>query len=515
MAQRFPVELVIKAVDEATAPVRAIAAKINASMGAFKGLGGKFGAVGGALKNVGGAAFDLGTKLFAMSGAGAFAFYSIVHGAMEAGDKLGELSERTGLTVDAFAAMRFAAEQADVDQESFNGAIDQFNKRLGELKAGSGPILEFLNKVSPTLLNQVKAAKSTEQALSLMSDAFARIDDPAKSAALSAAMFGKSGLQMGRFMHQGSVAIQEQMRRYMELVGSQEASVRAAGELDNATRETGQALYGLRQATVGALMPALTSLAKTLTGFLAKNRDAFAAWATKAGAAIQAWLDSGGFERLVTKLGDIATAIGKVIDFLGPMGTAFAGLTVMALPLMASLAALVPVLWELGAALLPLGASLLPFIVAAAPFIAAAAGIAAAGMAIYENWGKLTFIFNDWWVQLKNIKVELKDLVNFLPMLNPMLGLAPINQAKAVMGGIETEAAYQRALAIPSYGQPGWAPKMNTEAARPGAALQSVQPTESRVSVDFSNLPKGARVSTDSNSSQPLDVTMGYSMAAP
>lgn len=44
------------------------------------------------------------------------------------------------------------------------------------------------------------------------------------------------------------------------------------------------------------------------------------------------------------------------------------------------------------------------------------------------------------------------------------------------------------------------------------ALLQSK--SEARVSVDFSNLPAGARVSTDPTSSAPLDVNAGYSMVS-
>jgi hypothetical protein len=114
---------------------------------------------------------------------------------------------------------------------------------------------------------------------------------------------------MGRFLHQGSAAIQEQQRRYMELTGSQEDFARGAGLLDNQMRETELAFTGLRNVAAGALFPALTQLAGAVTAFLVKNRDGLKRWATGAAAALQKWIDGGGIDRLVASL----TAIGGAV----------------------------------------------------------------------------------------------------------------------------------------------------------------------------------------------------------
>lgn len=518
--REFPLALVVRAVDKATGPLRAMTARIErvtapirnlskdwAKFSEAAGLGkiaGGFKGVGSAFGNVGREAFGLSARLLGLGAAGAFAMFSIVKGAVDAGDNLATMAGRVGTTVNWFASMSHAAAQADVDQESFNGAMDQFNKRLGEAKAGGGPLLAFLNKVSPALAKQVRSTKSTTEAFNLMTDAFAKITDSEKLAALSAATFGKSGLQMGQLLHQGSAAIQEQQYAYMQLAGSQEAFAKNAGELDNAMRETRTAFLGLRSAALGSLFPAFTKLAKGLSDFLVKNRDGIAKWATETGAAIQKWVEGGGLERLGESLKSFAQTGARVLDMIGGLkGAAIAVGAVMAGPLLASVASLVPAIWSLGAALAPVALALWPVAVAAAPFIAAAAGIALAGKAIYDNWAEIGVLFDDLWA---NMRVGfLTNWAIVEPILTKIAELArvgPTRFALQSLGFGSPAGASGAAAATP--------PLLGAAAARPGSVS-----TRAQISVDFNNAPPGTRVTADKNSSQPVDLSTGYSMVTP
>lgn len=511
--------LVVRAVDKATAPLRALTVRLHQltapiakwnerlaglgkALAPLKPIGEAAGKFGGALKNVGSEVFNLGAKIGALALGAGVAFFSIIKGAVDAGDKLGEMADRVGLGVDAYASLQFAAAQADVDQEQFNTAMDRFNKNLGEVKSGGGAFLTFLNKVSPALAKEIKGAKSTEEALSLMTDAFKRIDDPAKSAILSSEAFGKSGLQMGRFLHQGSAAIQEQQRRYLELSGSQEGFARGAGILDNQMRETEVALVGVRNAVAGALFPAVTQLSAALTAFLAKNREGLAAWAKKTGAAISAWVEGGGIDRLVAGFRQVADTVGRVLNFLGPTGTAFAALGVLALPLVGSLGSLAVAAVSLGVALAPFAALLVPVLA-----VAAAIGAAAAlGATIAANWEPLKFIFEDWGNSLRNAVLDAWAAVR--PILAKIAAIPGIGipfriglASGDAMAAAGNDALNARAASLAA----------GAAAARPPAN----QSTSAAVSVSFDNLPRGAVVSTEPNSSQPLDLSLGYSSVLP
>lgn len=536
----YPVSLTIKAVDKATAPIRAISIRLHQLTAPIKAMSERFGklgsalsglssvsgltgvakgfvGLGGAVKNVGSEAFALGARMFALTGVAGFALWSIVKGAVDAGDKLGEMADRVGLSVDAYASLQHAAAQADVEQEAFNSAMDKFNKNLGEMTVGKGgEFLAFLNKVSPTLAKQVKAAKGTEAALSLMTDAFARIDDPAKSAALASAAFGKSGLQMGRFLHQGSAAIQEQQRRYMELSGSQEDVARGAGILDNQMRETELAFMGLRNAAAGALFPAFTQLGAALTAFAVKNRDGIRQWAERTGAAIQKWIDGGGLERLAASVTLFAERAAWLFDKIGGLTGAFVAIAaVMSGPLLAAIGSAIPAIYSLGVALLttPVGW-----------FVLAVAAIATSAFLIYAHWGEISAFFA-------------QTLADFEALGNGFLefqaGILSLDFDRAFAGWTTAVAGFKAALLdvikisqyLPGIGllnvglvQSGMADKLlgpSVGATAAAAPVSSVQQTEARVSVDFANLPRGARVTTEPNSTQSVDLTMGYSLVAP
>lgn len=521
MAKEYPLSLIIRAVDRATAPLRAInqrlqkitapVRKLNNSFRALADEAGLprlvkgFSGVGKAVVGVGREALELGAKLGALAAGATFAFYRIVRGAVDAGDKLAEMAQRVGLSVDAYAQLQFAAQQADVEAEAFGSAMDQLNKRLGEAKAGSGALLAFLEKVSPSLARQVKGAKTTEEALALLTGAFEKVKDPARRAALAAAAFGKSGLQMGQFLGQGTAAIEEQRRRFLELSGSQEEFARGAGDLDNAIRETEMSFLGLRTAAAGALFPALTELARALTGLLAGNRGRIAQWAREVGAALSSWLAGGGLERLVTTMRRWADTIATVVDKLGGLkGVA----TILGVYLgggfLASVATAVGSLWQLGSAVLPMVlravALLIPVIgkltlglfalnLANPLFWIAAVGaaLAAAAYVIWKNWEPIKKFFEDLWGTIKEI------------LASPL-------------GALKTAGEFWGKKLFGDGGSPALGAQLGAGAALPGAG--GVQTQAAHVTVDFTNMPKGTRVTPDPRSTAPLDLGLGYSMAA-
>lgn len=518
--KQFPLSLVIRAVDKATGPLRAMTARINAATGPLAGLGKDFGKlgealnvqgfmkVGSAMRNVGGEVFGLAARFAGLGLAAGLAVFTIGKGALEAGDRLAEMADRVGLSVDAYASLQHAAAQADVDQESFNGAMDKLNKNLGDMTVGKGgKFLAFLNQISPTFAKQVKGAKGTEEAFSLITEAISKIPDPARRATLAAAAFGKSNTQFGAFLSQGNKSIAEQRKRFMELAGSQEASARAAGELDNASRETGVALLGLRQAAAGGLFPALTRLAKIATKFLAGNRESIAKWANDAGNAIDAWVNSGGLNRLVQSFREIAAAAMKVVEFLGPVGTVAAAAAVFMGPLIMSIGSLGMALIGVIPQVYALGAAFLSTLPVTFPFIIAAVGIAALGKTIYDNWEPLVFIFEDWGNSLRWAVVDTWAKVR--PILEKLAAFGIFPGALAAgdfVSGQVMNAIDARRPAVSA------AQAMGGRSVGNPAAMAA---QNARVSIDIKGLPAGSRVVADPNSTADLDLSSGYMSVQP
>jgi hypothetical protein len=480
--EEFPVTLTIRAVDRATATIRAVGvgvAKMSTPLGrASRNVVD----MGKAFRGVGKEAFALGTKVAAIAGVAGFGLYSLVRSATDAGDKLGEMSQRVGLGVDAYASLQFAAEQADVSQEQFTNSMDQLNVRLGMLKTGTGPLLAFLQKASPALLKQVKGAKSNEEAFGLLAKAMERVQDPGKRAALAGAAFGKANLQMGQFLGQGSAAIEEQRKRFLELSGSQEEFARRAGILDNTLRETEMAFGGVKNAVAAELFPAFNRMASMVTDFIVQNREGIIQWARDANAAFQAWANDGGFQRLTDGIRSMADTGKRLVDMLGGLkGVAIVVGAVLAGPLVGSIATLIGTFGPLLGLVFKLGVALMA--TPLGPFILAAAGLAAVAALIYENWEPVKTFF-----------LSLGDIVK-----HP---LEALKTAKEFFFGKSQGAATFA-------GGNDVRPTVNTEQAAPNRGGVGT----GQLDVNFNNVPRGTRMAVSPDSTLQINTSMGYGLA--
>jgi hypothetical protein len=541
----FPLSLTIRAIDKATEPLRAInkriaeitspARKLNNALrgmaieaGLPKVASGIIG-VGRAARGVASEVLSLSAKIGGLGALAGYTSYRIISGAVESGDKLGEMAQRVGLGVDAYAQLQFAAAQADVDQEQFNASMDRFSKGLGEAKAGTGSLLAFLERVSPVLARQVKGSKGTEEALMLVGSAFERIQDPAKRAALAGALFGKSGLQMGQFLGAGNKAIGEQRKKFLELAGTQGEFERSAGDVDNAMREISVAAEGARNAIFVELSPAILELSAFVRKFVVENRDGISRWAREVADAIRKWIQSGGLERLTVGIRSISESAKNLIDRMGGLknaamvvagilssglllsvanlgfailkaGWAIGGVLLKAFMLIEPWLAAIP--WaSLGIAIGNVGLAIEGSAVVMAPFVAAmAAGTAgaiafgAAGLAIYRNWSNVKELFTDFFGR----------------------GGLPATILEGFKGKFTTGDLFKNAWQF--YGGEIDRARKPIGAASAAPIMSSspaVNRSEAHVSIDMSGVPRGAKIMTEASPNMSIDLSRGYSAVTP
>jgi hypothetical protein len=551
-----------------SAPFRRIGDRLSAlsaATGLPKIIAG-FGRVGDAAGALGTKVLGIGALFGGMAVAGGVALYGILRGAQEAGGRLKNLSTITGLSVNAFAELEFAAKRSGVENEAFAAGMQSFNKGLSQAKRGVGPLAELLKKVGPVYLHQLKAVKSNEEGFELLAKAMGQIKDPGKRAELAAAAFGKAGAGMVNVLKDGPAGVEALRAEFRKLAGDQSGFADGANELGDALDNMELAAGGLRNVLAGALFPAVTKVATAVTEFLVKNRDGLQKWAEKTGAAIEKWVDGGGVERLVNGLQSVARDVSRVVDKLGglegiaklaaaAMGVYLAGSTahlVLALgglgkelallvvrlgapllgalgraglailsfnfgPLLAGLASGARAVWAFNAALLanPIG-----LVVVAIGLLAAAAYL------IYKNWTPISGFFKDLWQTISFHTVEAWNTISGVvaDVWNGIVDrvMAAWEKIKPVIEAIKTGFRF---LASPteliSFGVNQVQQRFFNEspAASFGAAGAVPGPlagqgTETRVVVDFNGLPRGARVTQDRGNTAPLDLNLGYAMGS-
>ncbi|MGH8703136.1 MAG: hypothetical protein ACREVR_18440, partial [Burkholderiales bacterium] len=182
---------------------------------------------------------------------------------IDLGEQLGKLSEQTGLSIERLNALRFAADQTDID---FNALAKAFAK----LSVASIEGADRTGKAGKILAGLGITTRDPEQRLLALADRFSRVTDESDRTALAVALFGqRMGPELVPLLSQG----EEGLRRLME------QGQRTAGGLDaegvRALRAFGDQLDALKFATQGlaaeflkGLTPAVSSAAESLRAAL-------------------------------------------------------------------------------------------------------------------------------------------------------------------------------------------------------------------------------------------------------
>ena len=147
-----------------------------------------------------------GTLIVAALGA---AYLKATKSAIEFGDAIAKQADAVGLSTDALQAYRFAANRGGIETAQFDSNMTAFVKRVGEARAGVGPLTSFLQKYDTTLLENIRNTKSQEDALKLIADAIAKARTATDRAAIANAAFSRAGVKMVNILRDGRVGLDQ------------------------------------------------------------------------------------------------------------------------------------------------------------------------------------------------------------------------------------------------------------------------------------------------------------------
>ena len=126
-----------------------------------------------------------------------------------AADAIAKTADSIGISTDALQEMRFAADLAGVSQEKLDKALQKATRNIGELGRSSSELDTALRDLAPSLLENMRAAKSVEEALDLAFRAMAEMENQTQRAAVANAIFGRSGILMTKIVRDGADAFDE------------------------------------------------------------------------------------------------------------------------------------------------------------------------------------------------------------------------------------------------------------------------------------------------------------------
>lgn len=459
----FKLGLVVRAIDQATKPLQGIA-KAAQNLAGRTGLG-KVARAGAEVGRTLGPVFRETRKLALLAGGAATAMGGAVFGLAksfaDAGDRAGKMAKQLGVNVEWLQRMQGAAKLADIPTSTFNMALQRLTRRAAEAAAGQGEAAGALKHLGIQLTDSTGKVRPMADLLPEISDAMAKVEDPALRTRIAFKLFDSEGVQMIKMLGDGSKAMAAQAaeaERLGMVIGGK--GVRDSAAFNDSMTKLGWAVQGVRNIVGAQLLPLITPLIDRVTEWTAANRELI-------GTKVEGFLS--GLAKVVPPLAEgvasvaravysAGEAVAPVVERLGGLKTVGAGLAALlggkllfailgtgwaslklakavGVSVVKAFGLALPVLKSLGAALwaTPLGW-----------FLGAVAAIGGAAYVIYDQWDAIVGYFEGLWagVQRAFERGWLRGVVALLDAFNPVALVADgINGLIRYLTGVDLAAA--------------------------------------------------------------------------
>ena len=237
--------------------------------------GGKFEKLGSVLKGVGAA---LGTAMAAI-GTGAVAagkkLYSMANDVAAAGDEVDKMSQRLGLSREAYQEWGYVLSQSGVDINSVQVGMKTLTNTIDDARNGTETAVTKFERLGISMTDLEN--KSREDIFAMAVAGLQNMTDETEKAALANDMFGRSGQEMIPLLNQSAESTQELIdkAREMGLVLSDDA-VTAAVNYTDSMDTLKRTFSGVKNQISAELLPGFTSILDGLSGLLVGQDEASA-----------------------------------------------------------------------------------------------------------------------------------------------------------------------------------------------------------------------------------------------
>lgn len=248
---------------------------------------------------------------------------SMVKSFTEAGDMIGKMSKRTGISVENLSRLRHAAELSGSSIEDMEKSIRKMQQTMLQAERGQKTYIDMLGFLGLTY--QELQGRSVEDQFLAMLDALANVADASRRAAIAAEIFGRSGTRLLPMLEDGSRGLRQMMKEADTLgVVFDQKSTKMAEDFKDMLLRLRQAMAGIGFEIARVLVPDLNNLINSLKNnvllvqqFVRTNKEAIVG-ILKWGPAVAAM---GGFLMI---LPFILSGLAALISPIGLVGVAIA-----------------------------------------------------------------------------------------------------------------------------------------------------------------------------------------------
>lgn len=207
-----------------------------------------------------------------VAGFGIHAVVEMVNGVSELADTAGKTAQKLGITTEAVQELGYAAKLSDIEQDELNGALFKFSRGLQDVAKDGSPVNDALKTLGVNFKDL--KGESLDQNLEVIADAFQKMPDGPKKAAVAMNLFGKSGTKLIPLLNSGKEGIVE-LRNEAEKLGIvvSEETAKQFEEFNDQQTRLSETWRGIKTQVVSALLPSLMALVDHLQEWVEANRE--------------------------------------------------------------------------------------------------------------------------------------------------------------------------------------------------------------------------------------------------
>lgn len=246
MAATSRVEVILSAKDEFSRVFDRMEGKTNSLSGALGKIG---------FASIGVAAIAAATALTGM-----------VTATADAGDQFHELSQRTGISVEALSGLKYAAELSGASIEGVATGLKFLGKNMAEAKSGTGEVSAAFKSIGVNVKDATGQLRPTNDVLLELADKFRNMEDGSNKVAIAMKIFGRSATEIIPLLNEGRAGISKMIAEAerLGLAFTTEGAAAADEFNDNLTKMNGH-ITGLIRTIGNDFLPIMNKLFEALT----------------------------------------------------------------------------------------------------------------------------------------------------------------------------------------------------------------------------------------------------------
>jgi hypothetical protein len=245
----------------ALAPFGELGAVIGESLGKIgeyaASASGGFAKLGGGMSAV---AVGGGVAVGAMAAVGAGAIGVALHVA-ESAAKLHELSQSTGVSVEALSGFSFVAKQTGVDTQVMTTGLERLSKSAAAAAAAPAGAVNAYSRLGISVRDSGGNIRSVESIFEDVADRFAKMPDGVTKSALAMQIFGRSGAELIPILNSGRAGIEAYLATAQKLgVVPDSQTAEAAHQFEQSLATLEAAAQGVGLQLTKDMLPALQAI---------------------------------------------------------------------------------------------------------------------------------------------------------------------------------------------------------------------------------------------------------------